>query len=265
MTQSTGPRLIERAIEVLLALSDGPKSFTAVCGSVGLSKTTVHRILTGLSYCDFVVQNPARGEYMLGAGSYRMARTLGASNGGIAPLIRSVMDELRTQTGETVIMHVRVGGRRVCIEEFESPQDLRYTAGVGTSAPLYVGSAGKVLAAWSDEERLCQLLPAKLDALTDATIVDWDVLFEELRTVRSQGWAESHGERVRGAFAVSAPIFDDHGEVAAALSVLGPEARLTRTRLIELRRALLAAAAQASVRIGASVPVPDESRPDPAA
>jgi DNA-binding IclR family transcriptional regulator len=57
MTEGSGPRLLERAVDILLALSDGPKSFTAVRESVGLSKTTVHRILTGLSYRDFVVHD----------------------------------------------------------------------------------------------------------------------------------------------------------------------------------------------------------------
>lgn len=259
MTQSTGPRLIERTIDILLTLSDGPKGFTAVCRAVGLSKSTVHRILIGLSYCDFVVQNPATGEYMLGSGNYRLARALSANSGGIGPLVRSVMHELREQTEETVILHIRVAGRRVCIEEFESSQALRYAAGVGTSAPLHAGSAGKVLVAWSDEEQIRRLLPPKLESLTDATIVDWDELLEELLMVRSQGWAVSHGERVRGAFAVSAPIFDDRGDVVAALSILGPEARLTRTRLIELRRALVATAHIASALVGAPAVVDTDS------
>lgn len=254
MTQTAGPRLIERAIDILMALSDGPQGFAAVCQIVGLSKSTVHRILVGLSYCDFVVQNPTTGEYMLGSGNYRLTRSLSANNGDIAPLIRSVLVELREQTTETVILHVRVGTRRVCIEEFESPQSLRYTAGIGTSAPLHVGSAGKVLTAWSEEAQIRRLMPKELESLTDATIIDWSELLEELRTVRSQGWAESHGERVQGAFAVSAPIFDDRGGVVAALSILGPEARVTRTRLKELRHAVLIAATSASTLVGASAP-----------
>jgi DNA-binding IclR family transcriptional regulator len=250
-TPGTGPRLIERAIDVLMVLSSGPKTFTGVCRGVGLSKGTVHRILTGLSYADFVVQNPATGEYMLGSGCYRMVRELGGTNGGVAGLVRPVLADLCAQTGETVVLHIRVGRRRVCIEEFESPQSLRYTAGVGTSAPLHVGSAGKVLLAWLEEKELRALLPDQLERLTEATITDWPVLLDELGTVRSQGWAESHGERVGGAFAVSAPVFDDRAQVVACVSVLGPEARLTRSRFIELRRATVAAAAGAGAMIGA--------------
>lgn len=253
MTQSAGPRLIERAIDVLIALSDGPKTFTAVCRDVGLSKSTVHRILAGLSYADVVVHNPASGEYMLGSGSYRLARGLNGGD-GVAALVAPALAELGEQTQETVILHVRVGGRRVCVAEVESQQSLRYTAGVGTSASLHVGAAGKILSAWLDEAQLRSLLPGRLNRLTDATITNWTLLLDELATVRSQGWAESHGERVGGAFAVSAPIVDDRDEVVASLSILGPDARLTRSRFLELRRAVVAAADRASTLL--SVPKP---------
>lgn len=251
MTQSNGPRLIERSIDVLMALSDGPKTFTAVCREVGLSKATIHRILIGLSYLDFVVQDATTGEYMLGAGAYRLTRGLYDSNGGITSLVRSVLEGLCQESTETVIMHVRVGAQRVCIAEFESPQALRYTAGVGHTTALHVGAAGKILLAWLDEPQLRKLLPDDLQTLTESTITDWGLLLDELKTVRQQGWAESHGERVRGAFAISAPIFDDRGQVAACVSILGPEARLNRSRFIELRRAVVEAARAASVQLGA--------------
>jgi DNA-binding IclR family transcriptional regulator len=257
-TESGGPRLVERAIDVLMALSDGPKTLTTICRGVGLSKGTVHRILIGLSYSEFVVQLRDSGEYMLGPGSYRMARGLIEHNGGMAALVRPVLLRFWEQSEETVILHIRVGGARVCIAEFESPRTLRYTAGTGSSAPLHVGSAGKVLLAWLDEAQLRKVLPTDLEGLTDATITDWSVLIEELENVRRQGWAESHGERVHGAFAISAPIFDDRDHVAACVSVLGPEARLTRTRFIELRRELVKAAARATALMGGSVAIPSD-------
>jgi DNA-binding IclR family transcriptional regulator len=250
-TESGGPRLVERALDILTALSDGPKTFTVICQKVGLSKGTVHRILIGLSYSEFVVQVPESGEYMLGPGCYRMARGLIEENGGIAGLVRPVLQALWEGTEETVILHVRVGASRVCIAELQSPRSLRYTAGIGSSAPLHVGAAGKVLLAWFDDAQLRKILPDSLGSTTEATITDFGVLREELEHVRRQGWAESHGERVQGAFAISAPIFDDRHHVAASVSVLGPEVRLTRTRFIELRRELVETAARASALLGA--------------
>lgn len=249
---SGGPRLVERALDVLTALSDGPHGLTVVAQDVGLSKATVHRILTGLTYRDFVMQNPESGEYMLGAGSLRLGRKMTDANGGLATLVGPVLRRLRDETGETVVMHVRIGRRRVCIAEFESRHPLRYTVGVGADAPLHVGGAGKVLIAWTPERELTQILPPDLEALTDFTITSWEVLRAELADVRERGWAESHGERMIGAFALSAPVFASDGDVIAVVSILGPDARLNQTRAVELRLALLHATKEASAAMGAS-------------
>lgn len=259
-TQSYSPRLVERALDVLTVLADGPRTFTEVSRSVGLSKATVHRILAGLAYRDFVVQNPLTGQYMLGAGSYRLGREMNETNGGIASLSRAALASLNDATQETVVLHVRLGRRRVCVSEFESPHSLKYVVGVGTWAPLHVGAAGKVLLAWSSEAELSKLLPSELERLTDATITDRSILLEELAEVRRQGWAESHGERITGAFALSAPVFDDRQQVVAVVSVLGPETRLNRTRSIELRRLLL----DTTVELSAAMGAPAEAAADPA-
>jgi DNA-binding IclR family transcriptional regulator len=249
-SSSTGPRLVERALDVLTALAEGPRGLTVVANEVGLSKATVHRILAGLAYRDFVIQSPETGEYMLGAGSLRLGRRITDVNGGLAALVGPALNRLRTETGETIVLHVRLGRRRVCIAEYESQQPLRYTVGIGADAPLHVGGAGKVLIAWMNESELTQILPEDLEALTDFTITSWDVLRAELAEVRDRGWAESHGERMVGAFALSAPVFSRDGEVIAVASVLGPDARLNHARAIELRLALLAATKEASAAMG---------------
>jgi len=251
-SSSGGPRLVERALDVLTALSEGPRALTVVAQEVGLSKATVHRILAGLAYRDFVMQSPQTGEYMLGAGSLRLSRRITDANGGLVALVSPTLSRLRDETGETVVMHARLGRRRVCLAEFESPHPLRYTVGVGADAPLHVGGAGKVLIAWLPESELTQVLPPDLEALTDFTITSWDVLHAELADVRAQGWAESHGERVVGAFALSAPVFSSDGNVVAVASILGPEARLSHARAVELRLALLRASREASKAMGAS-------------
>lgn len=259
MTQSPGPRLIERALDVLIALSDGPTSFTSVCRTVELSKATVHRILSGLSYQGFVVQNPLTNEYMLGPGMYRVGRGLTEPNGGLAALLRRVLTGLSEESGETAVLHVIIGQERVCVVEVESPNALRYVVGVGASAPLYVGAAGKALIAWSDERELKRLLPAELTARTEMTITDHSILTEELAAVRAQGWAESRGERIVGAFAYSAPVFGDARRVVASLSVLGPDVRLTPSRAIEIRRMVVRAAAEATRLMSATSGPDDES------
>ena len=49
---------------------------------------------------------------------------------------------------------------------------------------------------------------------------------DELEAIREQGYAISHGERLSGVTAISAPIFDMNDEVHFCLSVGGPSFRM---------------------------------------
>ncbi|WP_041775864.1 IclR family transcriptional regulator [Blastococcus saxobsidens] len=231
--------MVERTIDVLLALADGPSSFGVMSQRTELSKATLHRILGALSHQQFVVQDPVDGKYMLGAGCYRLMTSLTLGRGGIGTISRPGLERLQALCGETIVVHVRAGRDRICVEELASPHPLRYVNGVGLAAPLHVGSAGKVLLAWLDEYTLEQILPVDLPRLTEQTVVDRATLREELKLARQQGWAQSAGERVVGAAAISAPVFGANSEVVASVSILGPSARLTDERLHDLKDPLL--------------------------
>ena len=96
----------------------------------------------------------------------------------------------------------------------------------GGSAPLTVGSAGKVLLAFLPPSEQRDVLDRlSLDPGSAKTIPDEKALKIELANVRRQGWAQSFGDRVLGAGAFSAPVFAGKGRPLAALSVLGPAER----------------------------------------
>jgi IclR family acetate operon transcriptional repressor len=157
---------------------------------------------------------------------------------------------LRTATDETITVHVRAGMSRLCIEELPSPQPIRYIAGLGVTAGIHVGSAGKVLLAFTPPEDLEELLSmVDLRPMTPSTITDMAELRKELEAVRQRGTAYSAGERVTGAVGVSAPVLDDRGYVVAALSVLAPAARVDEARLREFDKLVRRTASDISKRI----------------
>jgi DNA-binding IclR family transcriptional regulator len=218
---------VERGIELLLSLTAGPQTVTDIARNTGLAKGTAFRLLASLGHHQFVVREPGGSRYMLGPGLLPLVKEIKSTFGWIGALAGQVLRELCEWTGETVIVHVRIGAERVCVEELPSPHLLRYTADVGSTAPIYIGSAGKVLLASMDVAELDRLL-AQVDlvALTDASITDREELLREVERARERGWATSAGERVEGAAALSVPI-RRAGGVVAALSVLGPAERFT--------------------------------------
>src|SRR5262249_24989003 len=166
------------------------------------------------------------------------------------------LERLRQATNETVSLYIRMGDCRVCIEELESGQEIKYSQAVGLTAPLHVGAPGKVLLAFlppAELEALLAILP--LTAVTSHTITDREQLLEELASVRQRGYAVSVGERSPWASAAAAPIWDWSGKPIAALSVLGPSQRLTSEVLLALGQQVQEVALDVSKAFGYRPPL----------
>ncbi len=109
---------------------------------------------------------------------------------------------------------------------------------IGKLYPLSIGACGKVLAAFLPEAEFEQVLEKyPLAQLGPGAIVDRNALREHLAQVKRQRYAVSVEERVMGGAGVSAPIFDDLGNLAASVGLYGPASRFTsevEKRLISL-------------------------------
>jgi DNA-binding IclR family transcriptional regulator len=220
-------RSVERAIDVLLTLGAGSSRLADVSAGIGLSRPTTYRLLSTLKLKGMVLQDFATGEYRLGPSCFRLTSSIMNGNVGFPRDATVALESLRDATSETVTIHVMAGTSRICVQELASPHAIRFIAGLGATAPIYSGSAGKVLLAFLLEgEREASLRALRLMPITANTITDPVALRTELAKVRAEGTATSVGERVAGAVGISAPVFDSAGRIFAAVSVLGPAARL---------------------------------------
>lgn len=254
MTDRAPVRSVTRATDILFTLTTGSQTLRSIAEATGLSKATAHRLLASLSVSQLVMQDPVSGDYMLGPGCFGIVDAVLSGHSGVGVVARPVLERLRETTQETVTLHVRVGSQRICVEELPSPHSIRYTAGIGAAAPIHTGSAGKLLLALTEETQRAAILgKMTLEALTENTITDPRVLERELDLIRRRGYAESRGERVIGGAAVSAPVYGVEGRILAALSILGPDSRLTDRRRFELRPKLIDAAQEISRLVAANV------------
>lgn len=121
---------------------------------------------------------------------------------------------------------------------------------IGTRWPAHATSTGKLLLAFLDPADLEPLLLAPLARLTPKTLADPQSLRQELACIREQGYALAVEELEAGYAALSAPLRNHAGQVAAAISIGGPVARLTPDKIPDIVTLLKAAAGRISTRLG---------------
>jgi len=231
VTEAYHVNAVVRAMDILLAVSElGPSSLATVCAKADISKATGHRLLRSMSVRQVVVQDPDSGFYGLGPGALAIADSLGRGLNGVGMIAKFVLEEMRELSGETAAIHVRVGASWVCVGEVPSPQPLRFMVGVGATAPLGLGSVGRVLMAFLPEREQTALIARIFGVLGPDDPTAWETTKANLDLIVRNGYSITLSENP-GANGVSVPIRDGNGRVFSALNITGPDSRLTKDRI----------------------------------
>ncbi|MEN3265447.1 IclR family transcriptional regulator [Pseudonocardia sp.] len=212
----------------------------------GLPASTCQRLVRNLVVEGFLDRDDE--VYRIGLDFVRWAApgTLGLD---LVRLTRPALLALRDRTGETACLYVRHGPFRTVVSIAESRHPVIRLFVVGMVMPLHAGSAGKVLLAWDPTARQ-EAVGHGLSRFTEHTVVDIDVLTEQLAAVRRAGFAASFEERDAGAASVSAPVFGLNGELVAALGIGAPLQRLGPTEAEHWAPVVVESARDASRHIG---------------
>src|SRR5687767_7336095 len=113
--------VLDKAIVVLAALEDGPRSLADLLAVTGLPRATGHRLAVALE-AHGLVRRDGDGRFALGL---RLAALGRAAAGPLADLARPALERLRDATGESVQLYVLDGNCRRCIASLDSPNELR--------------------------------------------------------------------------------------------------------------------------------------------
>ncbi|RQS24858.1 IclR family transcriptional regulator [Burkholderia sp. Bp8989] len=232
-------RSVQRILAIFESFSAERSSLSLqeIADRIDLPKSTTFRIVQSLERAGYLVRLEDN-QYCL---SFRFTRLAGLvrSTLTIREIARPFLLELAEQTKETVSIHTVNGGNRVCIDAVSTATaPLRAVVQAGEQIPLLAGSASKVLMAYLPKTELTPIVTsaARARKMTKAD------LLEELARVREQGYAVSHGERLLGISAISAPIKDFNEEVHYCLSVGAPTVRMQMHEKEFIKLAVTAAA-----------------------
>lgn len=243
---------ILKAVRILKSLSNGVDRISDLSEALDLSKSTTHRLLRSLEQCSMVKQDPISRRYYLGPLMIDIASKPIITHRNLTTCAFEDMNYLRDLSRETVVLYIRMGDEKICIEEFQSLEDIRYTIGKGFVAPIYTGSSGKILLSELRKNELQLLLrDLGLEPFTPNTITDKKNLLNELQKVKKQGYALSFGERVKGASSISVPI--KNYVCPVALSIMGPDNRLSLKKMMEILPVMKEGASRISKKLGGRI------------
>ncbi|MBN8291829.1 IclR family transcriptional regulator [Rhodobacter sp. NTK016B] len=236
---------LTRGIEIIDLIAASPShemsgSDLAACLSVDVPQ--VERALAKLSAASLVENDPETGHWRLSTGMMRFFRPL-LNDQLLARFIRPVMQDLNKTFGETVSWFVPHGFEQVVVEVLPSTQPIRYVLETGARQPVYLGAAGKAHMASLDaevaEEFLATLQPVQLTRFE----LDKPALLDELKRIRSRGYAISDSERVEGAVSVAIAVCDANQRPLGVISIMMPKFRTSATDMRVMGETLAARAA----------------------
>lgn len=221
--------VLEKATQALDCLGESgePQRLGQVAASLGVPKSSAHRLLTEMSRFG-LVWHFADGRYGLGPrllyyGAVA-AQSIGLREVGEEPVRR-----LRALTGESVHLYIPQETTLICVLSVEGTHSLRPFVALGRPRMMGSGSSGKLLLAYCDEatraaaraaaERLGKPVPTSA----------------ELDQIKRDGWVSSTGELEPDLAGIAVAVPGAGGGAIAALTISGSAARLTSERLLSLR------------------------------
>jgi DNA-binding IclR family transcriptional regulator len=232
-SNSTHVQSVERTLRILEAFADcrEPLTLGEIARLCDLKPSTAHRLLATLVTENFACQDVLTGKYRLGLKAFQVgsAAFYAADLRRVAlPQMTMLVDNCQETANLAVMEHTNRGYELVYIDQVESPRMIRTYARIGSSMPLHCTGSGKVLLAYCEQREFEVVLRSLVTKqFTEKTIIDRERLLEQLRLVRTSGYAIDLEETETGVVCVAAPIKNHENRVIAAVSVSGPLSRMT--------------------------------------
>jgi IclR family transcriptional regulator, acetate operon repressor len=238
LISSSAVKSLDRGLDILefVAGCPEPPSFSQLLTSLGIPRSSLFHLLTNLLSRNFLERDPGTERYRLGCGVAQLARKVRKPSLGdrVTPFLR----QLSAEVSETCGFYVQAADAVEVVASAISTQALSYTMKVGTNAPLYAMSAGKImLAEFGVEELNGYLARVAFAPVTPHTARSKSRLKKEIGEVRAIGFAYSREEFTLGITAIATAVRSErnfHGAINLAV----PTARFTPTRDAAFREAL---------------------------
>lgn len=225
-----------RTFEVAEILAKkGELGVTRIAEEVALDKSSVYRILATLKSIGYVCQNPSTQGY---ANTSRFASLCGPSieAADLRDRAHPILAAMAEEAGEAASLGILEGRDILYIDTIQCSGLIRVNLPIGQKLPAYCSGLGKAILAFLPEGKVRGVFgKGPLEKFTPNTLSSYEVLAEELRQVRTGGFARDREESHLELACLAVPVFGADGNVSAGISISFPRFRHLDQELAERR------------------------------
>ena len=213
----------------------GEISLAELAIMTGLNRTTVHRISSVLAQGGYLYQKRKGEKYSLGIKFLQYGKpnnVFTVMRDKSLPYLQNLCNEI----SETVNMVMLHGIETITVVSITAEnRPLLVAPNPSIKFSLHCTAIGKILLASMSNSKIEMTINVLgLKAYTDNTITDINRLMDEIKEIRSCGVAYDDEERWLGIRSTAASVKDEEGDTLAALSVVGPSVRISKSKMTQI-------------------------------
>lgn len=234
--------------------ADRPEiGLSQLCRIAGRDKATTYRHLQALELAGFIEQNPTTKHYRLGPAILQLAQvreaTVPRKLGAQLPL-----SQLADVTGETAHVSVVSGTTLYALASCESPRHGTRAIIDITTFPLHATASGLCALAFGPDAMLDAAL-SQMDRFTPHTATTAAALHDLITDARATGFGCSDRSFEAEIHSLSAPLYDQTGLFAGAVSVASVATRVSPEQEQLIKTELIRASREITRNWGGQLPV----------